>query len=91
MTATSATTATGEMEMDNLEELKKINGFLNDFWRMIKSSYDLPTGDADQYWQDLMRYADLLCKKYDDHKLVKKLLMAYLDYQEETWRTQKDM
>lgn len=67
---------------------KQAYEFIKDFWKMIKSSYEI-RGD-DQYWQDLMRYADLLCKKYDDHKLVKKLLMAYLDYQEETWRTTKD-
>ena len=69
-------------------EIKQVYEFIKDFWKMIKSSYEI-RGD-DQYWQDLMRYADLLCKKYNDHKLVKKLLMAYLDYQEETWRTTKD-
>lgn len=70
-------------------EIKQVYEFIKDFWKMIKSSYEI-RGD-DKYWQDLMRYADLLCKKYDDHKLVKVLLLAYLDYQEETWRTQKDM
>ena len=69
-------------------EIKQVYEFIKDFWKMIKSSYEIRSDD--QYWQDLMRYADLLCKKYNDHKLVKKLLLAYLDYQEETWRTTKD-
>ena len=71
--------------------LQEINAFINDFWRMIKSSHEIPSGEADQYWSDLCEYAKLLEKKYNDHKLVKVLLLAYLDYQEETWRTQKDM
>jgi len=69
-------------------DLKLFADFMTDFWKMIKSSHEYR--DDDQYWQDLMRYADLLCKKYDGHKLVKVLLLAYLDYQEETWRTTKD-
>lgn len=71
--------------------LQEINAFINDFWRMIKSSHEIPSGEADQYWSDLCEYAKLLEKKYNRHSLVKKLLLAYLDYQEETWRTQKDM
>lgn len=72
-------------------DLKLFADFMTDFWKLIKSSHEIPSGEADQYWSDLCEYAKLLEKKYNGHSLVKKLLIAYLDYQEETWRTQKDM
>lgn len=73
-----------------MEELKMAYAFINDLWKMIKSSYHIPDGDTDQYWSDLTRYAVLLEHKYEGHALVKRLLLAYLDYQEETWRTTND-
>ena len=66
-------------------EIKEVYEFIKDFWKLIKSSYEVR--DDDQYWSDLTQYAVLLEKKYSSYGLVKKLLLAYLDYQEETWRT----
>ena len=66
-------------------EIKEVYEFIKDFWKLIKASYEVR--DDDQYWSDLTQYAVLLEKKYSSHGLVKKLLLAYLDYQEETWRT----
>jgi hypothetical protein len=69
-------------------EIKEVYEFIKDFWKLIKSSYEVR--DDDQYWSDLTQYAVLLEKKYSSHGLVKKLLLAYLDYQEETWRAIND-
>lgn len=71
-----------------MQDLRVLADFMTDFWKLIKSSYEVR--DDDQYWSDLTQYAVLLEKKYSGHGLVKKLLLAYLDYQEETWRTTRD-
>ena len=69
-------------------EIKEVYEFIKDYWKLIKSSYEVR--DDDQYWSDLTQYAVLLEKKYSGHGLVKRLLLAYLDYQEETWKAIND-
>ena len=65
-----------------MDELRKLYEFIKDFWKLIKSSYELPEGDDTQYWADLTRYAVILGHKYEEHDLVKNLLLTYLEYQE---------
>ena len=74
-----------------MEELKMLNQLINDFWKLIKATYDQPAGEEqnNQYWTDLFAQAHALASVHGGHGLAKHLLMAYLDYQEGVYRERK--
>ena len=37
--------------------------------------------DSDEYWQTLMRWADILQRRYHGHEMTGKIIMDYLDSQ----------
>lgn len=76
-----------------MDDLKVVNQFINDFWKLIKTTYDQPTGEAEnnKYWQDLFERAHVVAREYGEHTLAKYLLMAYLDYQESVFKGRKEL
>lgn len=66
--------------MDNLEELKRIHAFMNDFWQVIKST--LHGDGSDAYWKQVIDGCGASTKKHGEHRLMQMLVLAYLDYLE---------
>ena len=67
--------------MTEIEELKLIWSFTNDLWQYIKTTLH---GDfSDAYWEKVVNQAGDIAKKHNNHKLVKELLLTYMDYLED--------
>lgn len=62
------------------KDIPVMQQFMQPFWTCIKKFYK--TESNDEYWNEMCAYIDELGKKFD-HKLAKKLLIAYADYLEE--------
>ena len=67
--------------MNEAEEIKMMHNFINDYWQYIKTTLH---GDfSDAYWEKVVGQAGDIAKKHDNHKLVKELLLTYMDYLED--------
>jgi hypothetical protein len=58
----------------NSDEFK----FFGEFWKWTQEHY-IPE-DSDEYWEELLASAAVICNKYKDHKLFPKLMITVLDY-----------
>lgn len=58
-----------------------MSGFMTDFWKLIKASYEIPDTDSDHYWQTLVHWCDALMKKYDsgNDPVINRMVIGYLD------------
>ena len=69
----------------NEEHKKQMSGFMTDFWKMVKASYEMPSDSqeeaSDHYWFTLTRWADALSKKYDGDPVINGIILGYLDGQ----------
>lgn len=63
-----------------MDELVQMHGFINDLWKLIKTTYTQDT--TEDYWRRLSDEAVATAEKYGNADLAKRLLNAYLDYQE---------
>lgn len=64
-------------------ELRKVWEFTKDFWQLIKKYYFQPEDPSAPYWPALISEADDLATKHNHHRLAEKLILAFLDYEEE--------
>ena len=53
--------------------------FWKDFGNFVMATYVY--NDSDEYWQTLMRWADILQRRYHGHKMTGDIIMDYLDSQ----------
>lgn len=53
--------------------------FWKDFGNFVMATYVY--NDSDEYWQTLMRWADILQRRYHGHEMTGKIIMDYLDSQ----------
>ena len=53
--------------------------FWKDFGNFVMATYVY--NDSDEYWQTLMRWADILQRRYGGHEMTGKIIMDYLDSQ----------
>ena len=53
--------------------------FWKDFGNFMMATYRYD--DSDEYWQTLMRWADILQRRYGGHEMTGKIIMDYLDSQ----------
>ena len=53
--------------------------FWKDFGNFMMATYRYD--DSDEYWQTLMRWADILQRRYHGHEMTGKIIMDYLDSQ----------
>ena len=67
--------------MDEME-LRNINKAINDIWKLIKKYLPVADPDSDAYWMGLIRESGAIGKKYDNHPLVNKMILAFADYVE---------
>ncbi len=66
------------------EHKEYFSGFMGDFWKLIKASYEFPdteSPDSDHYWETLVHWCDALMKKYDggNDPVINRIVMGYLD------------
>ena len=53
--------------------------FWTDFGNFVMATYIYD--DSDEYWQTLMRWADILQRRYHGHEMTGNIIMDYLDNQ----------
>ena len=53
--------------------------FWTDFGNFMMATYQY--NDSDEYWRTLMRWADILQRRYHGHEMTGKIIMDYLDSQ----------
>lgn len=65
--------------MDNIQDLKMMHSFINDFWSFIKTHF---TGDPkdDAFWEETVFAVKDLSKKYNNHPAVVQTICGYLNY-----------
>ena len=61
-------------------DIKQAHEFIMVFWKFIRATWDREYTDL--YWHELLDGAGKIADAYDRHDLVKKLLTAYIEYQE---------
>ena len=66
--------------------IKDVYEFMAHFWKFIKATWDHPY--TDEYWLELLDTAGKIADAYERHDLVKRLLTAYIEYQEAEWKRQ---
>ncbi len=71
---------------ENRQELRRAYEFIKDFWQFIKHYYVSPADPDSEYWHAVMTEAESLGRKYDELRLAKLLILAFLDYLEEEQR-----
>lgn len=69
--------------MGKMEELKRAHNFINDFWQLIKKFYTPDLNPDSPYWNELISASSALGAKYEDDRLAEKLILGFLDYEEE--------
>ena len=67
------------------EHKQQMSGFMTDFWKMVKASYEAPSEenkeDHDHYWVTIVKWADALSKKYHGNQMINGIILGYLDGQ----------
>ena len=58
-----------------------------DFWNLCQKYWKIE--NTDKYWEDLISDANLFCEKYNSIPLARKIVVAFLDTQEEINRREK--
>lgn len=51
--------------------------FWKDFGNFVMATYVY--NDSDEYWQTLMRWADILQRRYHGHEMTGKIILDYVD------------
>ena len=62
--------------------------FWKDFGNFVMATYVY--NDSDEYWQTLMRWADILQRRYHGHEMTGKIIMDYLDSQSAKMKADPD-
>ena len=56
---------------------------MSDFWQLIKKFYTPDLNPDSPYWNELISASSALGAKYEDDRLAEKLILGFLDYEEE--------
>ncbi len=62
------------------QELKELHSIINDTWQYFKHFSDIT--DTDAYWDDLIRTADEIWYRHNQHPLCRAYLEATMKYLE---------
>lgn len=68
-----------------MQDLKLFADFMSDYWQLIKTTFDQPdpsSTESSAYWKTLMDSGRDLAEKYNEDPFVRRLVLAYLDYQD---------
>lgn len=68
---------------DRTRELMKEWAFIKDFWQLIKKFYTPDLNPDSPYWNELIGASSALGAKYEGDRLAEKLILGFLDYEEE--------
>ena len=67
------------------ENKQMMSGFMTDFWKFIKASYEMPPDEPkaenDHYWSTIVKWADALSKKYKGDPVINGIILGYIDGQ----------
>lgn len=58
-----------------------------DYWKLCQKYWGVE--NSDEYWGELIKETDVFLKKYETIPLARKIAMAFLDTQEEKYKSNK--
>lgn len=64
-------------------KLSETARFMSDFWQLIKKYYTPGLKPDAPYWVELISASSALGAKYEGDRLAEKLILGFLDYEEE--------
>ena len=68
------------------EDIPAIAQFMPEFWELVKKYWIVE--ESDEYWEEAINACDKIYRKYND-VFVKKMIIAYMDYLEEKYKSRK--
>ena len=67
------------------EHKKQMSSFMTDFWNLVKATYEMPSDEkkeaSDHYWHTLVKWSNILSKKYAGDPVINGIIIGYLDGQ----------